>query len=142
MTTDPKRVIYKVKGTPFNGEVQEFPLYNVYLDGTFHYLDPKTGNPAKEPEEIVQERTKALEGLREETSMIGSGGIAKFNRASHEEYQTAFKTLCRLGYGPGSALNPGWERYGADVEYFGEDEPWIDVYEYDRRNGIEGVTYE
>ena len=157
MSNETRRVVYRVKRTPTDQEMPSFiersdkygpfvmpeiTIYDVYQDGTFHYFDPETGKPTKEPEEMIQARMDALKELEKETSMIGTGGIAKFNCASHEEYQKAFMTLCRLGYGPGTVIFPAAEKYLIDVDYFGEDEPWINVYEFYRRRGIDDIIVE
>lgn len=128
----------------------EVHLYDVYHDGTFHFFNPVTDKPMKEPEEFVQDRKEIVDYV-ESNAFIGSGGIEGWNRASREIYQPAYETLCRLGFCPELSYywdvpnHNGPERNTVKnfrVEYFGEDEPWIDVYEYDRRNGVEGVTYD
>ena len=122
-------------------------VYDVYQDGSFHYFDSETDKPAKEPDEMIDDRKRIVDTV-EDSYERGFGGITGQNRASHSKYQKAFETLCKLGFGPqcekfldGRYLSRSTV-LNHRVEYLGEDEPWIDVYEYDSRNGKPFTIYD
>ena len=122
-------------------------VYDVYDDGSFSYFDPETDAPAQEPDEMINDRNVIVQTV-EENPVMGFGGITGQNRASHPLFQKAFETLCNLGFGPqaGQWLEGRYLSRNTvlnhHVEYFGEDEPWIDVYEYDERHGLPFTIYD
>lgn len=148
--TEPGRVIYRVWGFICGcgrdgSSTEPARLYDVYEDGSFQFFMPD-GEKAQELEGLVQEREQ-IEHFIEQNNRLGAGGITGFNRASHERYEKAFLTLCKLGYGPrneGLLEGEFLDRLARCeyVEYFGEDEPWIDVYEYDERHGLPFTIYD
>ena len=148
---EPGRVIYRVWGFICGcgrdgSSSVPARLYDVYEDGSFQFFMPN-GERTQELEGLVQEREQ-IEKHIEQNNRLGFGGITGFNRASHHKYEKAFLTLCKLGYGPQNKGFLGGEVLERElarckyVEYFGEDEPWIDVYEYDERHGLPFVIYD
>lgn len=133
--------------------IKNVHVYDVYQDGTFHFFDPRFDKPAHEPKEYVEDR-KEVEDYIEEHNIIGWGGITGGNRASQDENEYAFQTLCKLGFGPqnrGFSDDCLWyvPRHEGTlrntvrnyrVEYLGEDEPWIDENEYCERHGLPPVV--
>lgn len=146
------KILEKSRNTGDNAEgktpeIFKIPVYDVYQDGSFHFLDPQTGAPTKEPEEWIQERTKSREAIETERRLDPRCGFARSlegndeKTASHEKYDKAFTTLCRLGFAPDYlAFSPFADRCSYEIEYFGEGEPWITVEEYNDRYGLEDVT--
>ena len=177
MTQDQNRkVIYRVFGdvcyAPFNDEASYLTpsrakeyfdrrvipeatnvhVYDVYQDGTFHCFSPATDEPMKEPDSFVQDRKEIDEWINSHSMEYWT---RDHFRASHVENETAFQTLCSLGFGP---HNKG---FNADdplvvpshdgtlrntirnfrVEYYGEDEPWLEENEYRKRNGLSPIEY-